>query len=144
MYGHSPDRTYNHFVSELTVSVLEAGDWKENESRSLEMEYEVFNKLRGYNGTTGKNQITGRAIRFRDINDFLEAWNRKKSTSEKIDDLAFKLEEFGLGGARAFNLQCAAAKRKAYLGGSRESDFPGTILPLGIGTLIDVRASCGE
>jgi hypothetical protein len=110
------------------LAIKEIGNWNQNEARSYEMEFEVFQKLRQFNGTAGKNSITDQAIRFKDLSDFLQDWNRIQDTPTKIAELAFKLDDFGLGSLPDYDKHCAAEKRKASIGGLDQNKFPGTIL----------------
>ena len=151
-YGHSPDKTYNHSVTLLDLArrplglemllAPELGDWFQNEARSYEMEYEVFTKLRQLHDTTGANELTKKPIRFRDISDFLESWNKIQNTPDKIADLAFKMDEFGLGLLPDYSKACAAEKRRAYLGGLDPSQYAGSILPTGNKTTTAVSKVC--
>jgi RHS repeat-associated protein len=150
-FGHSPDKTYNHVVTMEEIlgrsglerlAVAEVGIWGQNEDRTFEMEREVFAKLKSYGGTTATNQITGRTVNFGELRRFLVAWNATHDIQTKIDDLSFKLEEYGLGPLPAFNVACAAAKRRAYVGGLDQNSFPGTILPSSTGSLQGVDAAC--
>lgn len=40
-----------------------------------------------------------------------------------------KLAEFGFGPIPAYDTICANAKRDAYIGGLKQTDFPGVLLP---------------
>jgi len=143
-WGESPDRTYNHVVGlpELPYFLRQPGDWSQNAARTYQMEYEVFNKMRQFGGTTGKNMKTGQTIRFRDIADFLEDWNKLQDNAAKISALNAKLESFGLGSLPVYDNGCATAMRNAYIGGLKQSDYDGTILPTSTGTAANVAAAC--
>ncbi|MCC2961287.1 hypothetical protein LK540_12725 [Massilia sp. IC2-278] len=60
------------------------------------------------------------AIRFRDIADFLQDWNRLQDNAAKISVLNAKLESFGLGSLPAYDNGCATAMRNAYTGGLKK------------------------
>ena len=140
-WGHSPDLTYNHVVT-FSPFVASIGTWNQNEARTYQMEYEVFVKMREFGGTTGKNMHTGQSIRFRDIADFLEDWNKIHDEGAKISALRAKLDNFGLGPLPTFDNICATVKRQAYLGGLNQSSYDGTILPSQTATQAQVAAAC--
>ena len=123
----------------------EVGQWNQNEARTLRMEYEVFNKVRSTWGTTGKNQLTGSAITFGIIQNFLKSWNRIEDKNMKIDELNFKLAEFGLESIPVNNKICANAKRDEYIGGLNQVNYAGVLLPDkgSLGKSGTVKAACG-
>jgi hypothetical protein len=124
-WGHSLDKTYNHEVTFADVAsrpglekmtMAAVGTWSQNEARTLEMETQVFQKLLGYGKGRGINEVTGNFINFGlDLRSFLQNWNKKTSDRDKVLDLAWKLEELGLGTLPDFDLGCAQAMREAYL-----------------------------
>jgi hypothetical protein len=152
-YGHSPDKTYNHTVTlaELAskpglekFAFKEVGDWNQNEARTYNMEGELFLAMRQYNtGADAINPKTGKPVIFKDFASFLQDWNKLQSTTDKVAELNAKLTEFGLGTIPDFNLACAAAKRRAYIGGLNPTQFEGAILSSSSGLLSDVKKACG-
>jgi hypothetical protein len=108
------------------------------------MEYEVFKKMRQTFNSTGKNGKTGLTIRFRDLADFLQDWNKVQNTSTKISQLGSKLDEFGLGTLPPYDGNCASTKRKAYIGGKDPNKYPGVILPSDKGDAEAVKEACGS
>lgn len=93
------------------------------------MEYEVFNKMRSTWGTTGNNQLTGNAIKFNTIQNFLKDWNKLQDENQKIGELNFKLAEMGFENIPTYDKDYANAKRDAYIGGLKQTNFPGVLLP---------------
>lgn len=153
-YWHDPDMTYNHVVTlsdvmsrpgkeSLTLSSI--GNWDQNEARTLEMEKEVFNKMGSTWGTTGKNQLTGNAITFNTIQNFLKSWNKIQDEGQKITELNFKLAEMGFETIPTYDKKCAGAKRDEYIGGLKQSDYPGVLLPdkNELGKSGTVKQACG-
>jgi RHS repeat-associated protein len=159
LYGHSPDKTYNHSVSAEEVlsrqgiekyTILEIGDWLQNESRSLRMEEEVFEKLLDYRSKIQSNLSARTKINFdSDLRQFLVSWNKIKDGSIKITELEFKLNEFGLGDLPSFSVQCAKAKRDLNLWNldGNPSKYGGAILQLTMISLDvakeNVKTLCG-
>lgn len=143
VYGHEPDKTYNHWGVVSLITPGAAGYWGNNESRTLEMEKEVFNKVRSTWGTTGKNQLTGNVITFTTIQSFLKTWNTIQDGNQKIDELNFKLAEFGFETIPPYNTNCAQAKRNEYVGGLNPSTYPGVILPAQQGAAGSAQQACG-
>ena len=82
------------------------------------------------------------AIRFRDIADFLQDWNKLQDNAAKISALNAKPESFGLGSLPVYDNGCATAMRNAYTGGLKQSDYDGTILPTSTATAANVAAAC--
>ena len=87
--------------------------------------------------------MTGKMISFKDFADFLESWNKIQNTPEKITQLEFMLDDFGLGFLPGYSKACAEEKRKAYLGGLNKSMYLGAILPKTAGTAAAVTRACG-
>ena len=144
-YGESPDKTYVH-QDKLGLW------WWENETRTLRMEKEVFARLQAYAGRPGINKVTGKPITFADLSDgyvispygkVLEQFNNERDPLAKIMLLDAKLVEFGFGPIPPYDEVCAAAKRDEYIGGLKESDFPGTILPKVKGKAGSAAIACG-
>ena len=138
-YGHSPDKTYNHYVSVQTLvdrnSIIEHfllpeyGPWNYNEQRTLEMESEVFKKLQQLHGTSAPNINAGKPLDIKSLEPFLRSWNKLQSEAEKIEALSFALDDYGLGDLPVFNRNCAAKNRDVYLQGLQPSKSTGVILP---------------
>jgi RHS repeat-associated protein len=140
-YGHSPDRTYNH--ANVIWPIGAQGFWANNEARTLQMESEVFAKMRSAYGTTGVNRLTNAQISFQDISGFLVRWNRALDPQDKVFQLNDKLAELGLGPIPAYDKICAESKRKEYIGGLNQNHFTGTILPAQAAPVGTAAASCG-
>jgi len=144
-WGHSPDVTYNHYVSspEKWFFINEPGDWNQNEDRTLEMEKEVFEKLKDYANKNGAKAAVQPNENFSDLKVFLEAWNAEKNDYAKILMLNNQLMiGYGIDPMPAFNKDCAGAKRDAFIGGLKQNDYDGTILPTQAGTINNVNAKC--
>jgi hypothetical protein len=124
-YGHSPDKTYNHTVTLAEVfarpgvealTLASVGQWNQNESRSLRMEQEVFEKMQDYRVANGIKMPPGKRLFFgSDLSAFFQQWNQIKDSDQKKTELNFKLNDLGLGGIPEFDVYCAKAKRDAYL-----------------------------
>jgi RHS repeat-associated protein len=143
-YGHAPDKTYNHTVApHWTLSLGSFGTWNQNEARTMQMEFEVFGKMRSAYSSTGRNRRTNTDIKFRDFAGFLEDWNRTQDNQDKVLLLNDKLAEFGFGPIPAYDRICAESKRKEYIGGLNQNLYSGTILPVRAAPAGTAAASCG-
>jgi RHS repeat-associated protein len=141
-YGHAPDKTYNH-IGAASISLGEFGPWTQNEARTLQMEFEVFGKMRAAYSSTGRNVRTNSEIRFRDFGSFLEDWNRTQDNQDKVLQINDKLADFGFGPVPAYDRICAESKRKEYIGGLKQNLYSGTILPVRAAPAGTAAASCG-
>jgi RHS repeat-associated protein len=125
VYGHSPDKTYNHSVTLAEVlarpdveslTIASVGEWSQNESRTLRMEQEVFEKMKDYRVANGIKAPSGKQLYFgSDLSAFFYQWNKITDFDQKKTELNFKLNDLGLGGLPEFDVNCAKAKRDAYL-----------------------------
>jgi RHS repeat-associated protein len=153
--GHHPDYTYNHTTGDL----LGFGDWNVNESRTLEMEKEVFAILQGY-GDPGKakdfSEILPTLVKFNAFKaDEEGSWSdedgKVPSIYDKIAILNQALVDLGYTGydlrwwngapgtkdtrpANSYSEDEAKQHRENYLLNAdrtplNQADFPGTILP---------------
>jgi RHS repeat-associated protein len=151
LYGSQPDYTYNAWV--LIGLPGEIGDWDTRESRTLEMEHELFDKL-----SSSKFATLPAKASFASLTDFLKEFNQTPENHDtgfdkklalldgelkalgvtrpdgKLVDFKNPIEKGGEGYPIAGAPVAAIDNRNAFLcdaAGHRlnQSDFPGTILP---------------
>ena len=79
-YGHEPDKTYNETVL-LSRYPAAIGIWDTREARTLEMEKEVFDKMKADFKATGTKTQS-----WSDVQDVLTAYNAIKETGEQDGD----------------------------------------------------------
>ncbi|MES2205904.1 MAG: hypothetical protein V4525_03795 [Pseudomonadota bacterium] len=127
-YGSDPDYTYNHFSFPLI--------WKYNENRTIEMEKEVYEKIKSEFNL--KNAPT-----FNTFQSDLEKFNAirenegsegslfkglSEKPSEKINLLNNILKKYHLVTIPTYNVSTACKNRKLILQGLNNKNFPGVIL----------------
>jgi RHS repeat-associated protein len=135
--GENPDYTYNHFGFPLGL-----GWWLNNESRTLQMEKEVFAKMQAY--TNPKNQQyswSAIAYTMKTFNEF-KASDSSPDFNDKIAILNKGLKTLGyagidlsLGGVDGYDEQLGAKNRGDALNNLKPTDYIGTILPQGTAPL---------
>ena len=132
--NHDPDYTYNHF----STNVIGFGSWNNNEARTLEMEKEVFSKLKAFakpqNQQNNWSSIAWTMTQFNQFNGNEE----KRNLGPKIAILNDALKMLGYIG---IDMSAAKAdgydvdKAKEYRGKALDSlnpkNYPGTIFPQG-------------
>jgi RHS repeat-associated protein len=126
-----PDYTYNH------------GLWQVNANRTLAMQLEVFETLRGY-GNAG-NSVLERGVNINDLTALLRQFNAIEENDGNTDTFqrgdkvrlltdtlarwGYEDIEFTLADGLQYNSARAIRDRRRYLCGLRQVDYPGTILP---------------
>jgi RHS repeat-associated protein len=137
VYGHEADKTYN----ELGVSVdnlayyLAPGDWSYRESRTLEMEKEVFSEIQKKFQVAAKD-ASGRPITFASIEWALQQFNHIHENEGENPNFPQKLAKLrqllilnGFGGnLPGYDIFTACKNRNGSLTGLKQSNYPGTIL----------------
>jgi RHS repeat-associated protein len=136
--GENPDYTYNHF----SASLLGFGWWNNNAARTLEMEKEVFQKIKAY--SSPKNQQyswSAVAYTLTTFNEF-QAHDSSANFDDKIAILNNGLKTLGYagidlseGGAHGYKAEDGAANRSQALNSLKPADYIGTILPQGAAPL---------
>jgi RHS repeat-associated protein len=137
--GENPDYTYNHF----SYGLLGFGSWDNNEARTLEMEKEVFEKLKNFSNSENHQETTIATIKFT-----LDSFNRfpAHDTSENfaqkiailnkgLKDLHYYGIDMTITGSSSFDKEEAASNRANSLNRLKPSDYIGTILPQGAAPL---------
>ncbi|QYG06667.1 RHS repeat-associated core domain-containing protein [Janthinobacterium sp. PAMC25594] len=139
--GTNPDYTFNHYSG-----IPGFGEWKTNETRTLEMEKEVFEKLQSVStyGVKYKN--------FGQIESILKEFNGTHASDVDIESRKFqnKIATLNNGlitlgysgidlvfdsGIHGYDAAAAKENRNDFLGNLNPSDYVGTILPKGTAPL---------
>ncbi len=128
LYGHSPDRTFNHRADDGHL-------WSLNESRTLAMERMVFSVFQTNYGLEARD-TEGFPIRFEDVRDALVRFNAIPEEycdagncwPRKIALLNETLSRLGLGRIPEYDPGLAAELRTRSLQGLQQSDYPRAIL----------------
>jgi hypothetical protein len=148
--GSEPDYTYNSDTTgvDLTDPYIRSRLWLTRESRTLEMEKEVFEKLQGY-GDSGKaknwSEIESIVTKFNVEPEQEKKGQNTADFEQKINVLNNALSTLGITGpdGKAINLAGiddqydatkAASNRNKYLCDAngvrlKQEDYPGTTLP---------------
>ena len=137
--GENPDFTYNHFA----IGLFGGGAWDNNESRTLEMEKEVFTKLKSFSNPANHQESSVDTIAFT-----LKTFNathadlRSGNLTTKIAILNDALKYLGYQGIdmtyakkNAYFREVAEKNRGDALNNLKPSDYIGTILPSGTAPL---------
>ena len=155
--GHDPDYTFNHvrliaLPGSNGLINLFSQDWSVNEARTLEMEREVFDILKGYGDSAHAvswDRIEPTLIRFNAIHEsestgvdpVVSFAGKLALLNNTLASLGYGVAQPGgsqraidLAGADRYSLTNAAANRSANLRDAsgaalKPEDFPGTILP---------------
>jgi len=141
--GENPDYTYNHF----SYGLLGFGFWDNNEARTLEMEKEVFEKLKTFANPTNHQETTIATIKFTlDSFNRFPAHDSSKNFGEKIailnkglQDLHYHGIDMTINGSSKFEKDEASSNRANSLNRLKPSDYIGTILPQGAEPLPDTK-----
>ena len=135
-YGHEPDKTYNGTVF-TGLYPLAYGVWSVRESRTLEMERAVFNKIQIEIGGSIKNR-NGSVVTFADLEPTLRKFNSIHETeqntagfagqSKKIDLLNTALDKLNLPNIEKYSVFDACKARQKNLAGLNPDTFKDLIL----------------
>ncbi|MRX11728.1 hypothetical protein GJ697_28255 [Pseudoduganella sp. FT25W] len=136
--GENPDYTYNHFSG----SLLGFGWWNNNAARTLEMEKEVFQKIKAYSNPQNQQYSwSALAYTLTTFNEF-QAHDSSANFDDKIAILNKGLKTLGYagidlaeGGAHGYKAEDGAANRGQALNNLKPADYIGTILPQGAAPL---------
>ena len=145
--GENPDYTYNHFSG-----IPGIGWWNTNEARTLEMETEVFAKLKGFGNAKGsQTSLSAITTILNDFNSFHASEHDNPEgnglLAEKIAILNKGLMAFGYKGidmtysaynnskSYGYSIDIAAENRVNALTNLQPTDYVGTILPNGTAPL---------
>ncbi|PHV04082.1 hypothetical protein CSQ96_27605 [Janthinobacterium sp. BJB412] len=138
--GENPDYTYNHDV----IGLPGDGLWANNESRTLEMEKEVFAKLKTFSNPANHQESSLDTIAYT-LKTFNATHAQFGSANfpEKIAILNSALKYLGYQGidiaygtgADAYNTSDARKNREDALNKLKPADYVGTILPQGAAPL---------
>jgi RHS repeat-associated protein len=138
VYGHEADKTYNAYAvyENNPVYYLAKGDWLFRQSRTLEMEQEVFDEIQKEFHVTTKDQY-GRPITFARIQNTLALFNSINESEGENPDFISKLgilqgllhsngfRDFDFTG---YSVYYACNNRYEAVQGLKQSDYAGTIL----------------
>lgn len=134
-YGHEADKTYNDTVTGAPLLFpLANGVWNTRESRTLEMERAVFNKIQAQYGTQAKDK-NGFPIQFGDIEASLKTFNNFQEDEattplfpQKLQLLDSILVNYGFAPIPRYKIVDACNNRRLYTQGLKATDYPGVIL----------------
>lgn len=139
-YGHEADKTYNGTVTGAPLLFpLANGVWDNRESRTLEMERAVFNKIQAQYGTQAKDK-SGFPIQFSDIEATLKKFNHigedEGNTSSnglftgssKRGELDAALKSYGFSPIPEYKISEACSNRRTYTKNLKATDYPRVIL----------------
>jgi len=145
--GESPDYTYNHVGSYLGVPF----PWSVNEDRTLQMEKEVFEKMKAFSNPLNRQEYSVAALMttLQEFNEF-QANEKSPDFSKKILILNKALDYLGFDGIdmrfseetpfkHGYSKQIAEKNRAAALNSLKIYNYPGTILPQGRQPLPDEK-----
>lgn len=136
VYGHEADKTYNEagVVETNPAYYLASGDWVYRESRTLEMEKEVFGMIQMEFNLTAQN-ATGKVITFDSIAPLLAQFNHiheneaeNPNFSQKLQLLNWLLAKNGMGALPGYSVLDACRFRQGALQGVNATVNSGTIL----------------
>jgi RHS repeat-associated protein len=127
LYGKEPDKTFNNVVT-TSENMDAVGAWSLRESRTLEMERTVFEKIQSNFGKSAVNK-DGFPIRFEDIESSLKAFNRVQEDEDsgkgefvkKKAILSALLSANGLGPRPDYDVQTACELRKFNLASLKDN-----------------------
>ncbi len=138
--GENPDFTYNH----RSKTIVGTGAWDNNESRTLEMEKEVFAKLKAFSNPTNHQETSVDTIAytlktFNAMHADFSAGNLRPKIAILNDALKY-LGYIGINityetGSDAYSRKVAEKNRGDSLNGLNPADYIGTILPRGTAPL---------
>ena len=138
--GENPDYTYNHF----STDVFGFGPWNTNEARTLEMEKEVFAKLKAYSNPANHQEASVATIAYT-LKTFnaMHADFSSDNLKPKIAILNDALKYLGYKGidmtyeegVDAYKDGVAKKNREDALNRLNPADYVGTILPRGTAQL---------
>ncbi|MES2164131.1 MAG: hypothetical protein V4476_23485 [Pseudomonadota bacterium] len=146
MAREDPDFTYNHPT--VTIAGIDFAPWDNNEARTLEMETEVFSKLKSFSNPANHQETSVATIAYtlKTFNAF-QAHEGSANMGDKVAILDDALRYLGYPGinmtyekgADAFDVDMAARNRGDALNRLNPSDYVGTILPAGTAPLPRIK-----
>lgn len=142
MGSKDPDYTYNHPT--LEIAGIPIAPWDNNEARTLEMETEVFSKLKAFSNPANHQESSINTITYTlKVFNAFQASEESANIGDKVAILNNALQYLGYSGIDltyqqgrdAYSDNQAATNRDDALSRLTPSDYVGTILPRGTSPL---------